>query len=436
MRLNDKKAVFGWCMYDWANSAFATTIMAGFFPIFFKEFWNAGVDPTISTARLGLANSLAGIFVAVLAPILGAIADKGTARKKFMLFFAYLGVLMSVSLYMVSQGNWLLAILLYAVGTIGFSGSLIFYDALLPSVASTEKMDVVSGLGYAYGYLGGGLLFAVNVWMTLKPATFGFADAAQAVRFSFFTVGVWWAVFSLPIILLVNEPKKRQTESSVKVVAAGVRQLVRTFQEVRHLNMIFLFLAAYWLYIDGVDTVIRMAVDYGLSLGFESSDLIVALLITQFVGFPAAIGFGYLGKKIGAKRGIFLAISVYLFTSIWASFMRERYEFYLLAVTIGLVQGGVQSLSRSYYARIIPAEKAAEFFGFYNMLGKFATVIGPALMGGVGLLARSWGCSSDVASRISLSSLSLLFLVGGTLLYFVDENKATQQMRRLAEHGA
>ena len=436
MQLNDKKAVFGWCMYDWANSAFATTIMAGFFPIFFKEFWNAGVDPTISTARLGLANSLAGIFVAVLAPILGAIADKGTARKKFMLFFAYLGVLMSVGLYIVSQGNWLLAILLYAVGTIGFSGSLIFYDALLPNVASAEKMDVVSGLGYAYGYLGGGLLFAVNVWMTLKPATFGFADAAQAVRFSFFSVGVWWAVFSLPIILLVKEPKKIQTESSVKIVAAGMRQLVKTFQEVRHLNMIFLFLAAYWLYIDGVDTVIRMAVDYGLSLGFKSNDLIVALLITQFVGFPAAIGFGYLGKKIGAKQGIFLAISVYLFTSIWASFMRERYEFYLLAVTIGLVQGGVQSLSRSYYARIIPAEKAAEFFGFYNMLGKFATVIGPALMGGVGLLARSWGYSSDVASRISLSSLSLLFLVGGTLLYFVDENKATQQMRRLAENGA
>ena len=423
-------------MYDWANSAFATTIMAGFFPIFFKEFWNAGVDPIQSTARLGLANSLAGVFVAVLAPILGAIADKGTARKKFMLFFAYLGVLMSVGLYIVSQGNWLLAILLYAVGTIGFSGSLIFYDALLPNVASAEKMDVVSGLGYAYGYLGGGLLFAVNVWMTLKPATFGFADAAQAVRFSFFSVGVWWAVFSLPIILLVKEPKKIQTESSVKIVAAGMRQLVKTFQEVRHLNMIFLFLAAYWLYIDGVDTVIRMAVDYGLSLGFKSNDLIVALLITQFVGFPAAIGFGYLGKKIGAKQGIFLAISVYLFTSIWASFMRERYEFYLLAVTIGLVQGGVQSLSRSYYARIIPAEKAAEFFGFYNMLGKFATVIGPALMGGVGLLARSWGYSSDVASRISLSSLSLLFLVGGTLLYFVDENKATQQMRRLAENGA
>lgn len=436
MQLNDKKAVFGWCMYDWANSAFATTIMAGFFPIFFKEFWNAGVDPIQSTARLGLANSLAGVFVAVLAPILGAIADKGTARKKFMLFFAYLGVLMSVGLYIVSQGNWLLAILLYAVGTIGFSGSLIFYDALLPNVASAEKMDVVSGLGYAYGYLGGGLLFAVNVWMTLKPATFGFADAAQAVRFSFFSVGVWWAVFSLPIILLVKEPKKIQTESSVKIVAAGMRQLVKTFQEVRHLNMIFLFLAAYWLYIDGVDTVIRMAVDYGLSLGFKSNDLIVALLITQFVGFPAAIGFGYLGKKIGAKQGIFLAISVYLFTSIWASFMRERYEFYLLAVTIGLVQGGVQSLSRSYYARIIPAEKAAEFFGFYNMLGKFATVIGPALMGGVGLLARSWGYSSDVASRISLSSLSLLFLVGGTLLYFVDENKATQQMRRLAENGA
>ena len=436
MQLNDKKAIFGWNMYDWANSSFATTIMAGFFPIFFKDFWNAGVDPTISTARLGIANSLAGILVAILAPVLGAIADRGTAKKKFLLFFAYLGVLMSFSLFFIAQGHWLFAVILYMFGTIGFSGSLVFYDSLLPSIVTEDKMDVVSGLGYGYGYLGGGLLFAVNVWMSLKPATFGLTDAAQAVRFSFLSVAIWWAVFSIPLMLFVKEPKEAETVSKMTMVKDGLRQLQRTFREIRHLKMIFLFLAAYWLYIDGVDTVIRMAVDYGMSLGFKPSDLILALLLTQFIGFPAAIGFGYLGKKIGAKRGIFIAIAAYLFISIWAAFMTEKNEFYALAIVIGCVQGGIQSLSRSFYARIIPANKAAEYFGFYNMLGKFATVIGPVLMGGVGLLARSMGFSSNIASRLSLSSLSLLFLIGGALFYFVDEQKAAEDMRYLSGNGA
>jgi UMF1 family MFS transporter len=208
--------------------------------------------------------------------------------------------------------------------------------------------------------------------------------------------------------------------------------LKNTFQEIRYLKYIVLFLAAYWLYIDGVDTVVRMAVDYGMSIGFESNDLIVALLITQFVGFPAAIGFGYLGSKIGAKRAIFLAIAVYLFVSIWAAFMQEKYEFYILAIVIGLVQGGIQALSRSFYAKIIPVDKSAEYFGFYNMLGKFAAVIGPVLMGGVGLFIRSLGYSSNLASRLSITSLSLLFLAGGILFYFVNEEKAKEELKYLS----
>jgi len=424
MQLNDKRSIFGWCMYDWANSAFATTVMAGFFPVFFKEFWSVGADATVSTARLGLANSLAGIAVALAAPLLGAIADRGSSRKRFLLFFAYMGVVMTASLYMVSKGNWPMAVAVYVISTIGFSGGNIFYDSLLTGVASYKRIDFVSTLGYSLGYLGGGLLFALNVWMTLSPSTFGFANAGSAVRFSFLTVGVWWAVFTIPLILFVKEPTDRKTAPRVSALKAGFWQLRDTFREVRHLKTIFLFLFAYWLYIDGVHTVIRMAVDYGISIGFESKDLIVALLITQFVGFPSALGFGYIGNKIGARRAIFIAIAVYLAVSIWASFIQNTYEFYMLAIVVGLVQGGIQALSRSYYAKIIPLDKPAEYFGFYNMVGKFAAVFGPLLVGGVGLLVRSMGYSSDVASRLSISSISLLFITGGILFYFVSPGES------------
>jgi UMF1 family MFS transporter len=435
MQINNKKAVISWALYDWANSAFATTVIAGFFPVFFKQFWSAGADTTVSTARLGLANSIAGIVVAMSAPVLGAIADKGSSRKKFLLFFAYIGVVMTSSLYMVSKGNWPLAIMFYVFANIGFSGGNIFYDSLLPGIASEKKLDFVSSIGFAFGYLGGGILFALNVWMTLSPDTFGFENAAKAVQFSFLTVGFWWAVFSIPVFLFVKEPGNGKAISGMDVVKAGFVQLKDTFHEVRHLKTVFLFLAAYWLYIDGVDTIIRMAVDYGISIGFKANDLIVALLITQFVGFPSAIGFGYLGEKIGARRAIFIAIGVYLFVSIWGAFIQDKNEFYILAIVVGLVQGGIQALSRSFYARIIPANKSAEYFGFYNMLGKFAAVLGPVVLGGAGLLVRSMGYSSDIASRASITSVSIFFILGGILFYFVDEEKGREEVKYLEGNG-
>ena len=417
-----------WCLYDWANSAFTTTIMAGFFPIFFKQFWSTGVDTTVSTARLGMANSLAGIVVAMLAPVLGAIADQGTARKRFLIFFAYMGVVSTLGLYLVEQGNWIFAMVLYVFGAIGFSGGNVFYDALLTLVASRQRMDFVSALGYSMGYLGGGLLFAINVWMTLKPGTFGFADSSSAVRFSFLTVGIWWGLFTIPIILWVKEPKRNDGMQGSRMLRGGLGQLVGTLREIRRLRSISLFLIAYWLYIDGVDTVVRMAVDYGMSIGFEANDLIVALLITQFVGFPSALAFGFLGRRIGARRCILFAISVYLGVSIWGAFMRSQQEFYILAVIIGLVQGGIQALSRSYFGKMIPAERAAEYFGFYNMVGKFAAVIGPVLMGGIGLIAREMGFDANEASRIGISSLSLLFLAGGGLFLRVDDTRAREEI--------
>ena len=410
-------------MYDWANSAFATTVMAGFFPIFFKQFWCAGADVTLSTARLGFANSIAGIMVAMAAPFLGAISDRGGTKKRFLIFFAYMGVVMTSALYMVSEGNWPLAMFLYVMANIGFSGGNIFYDSLITGVASEENMDYVSVLGFSLGYLGGGILFGLNVWMTLRPGIFGFTGSGEAIRFSFLSVGLWWAVFSIPVFLFVKEPERPDRIPGMKMIKVGISQVRETFQEIRSLKNIFLFLLAYWLCIDGVDTIIRMAVDYGISIGFDSKDLIIALLITQFVGFPSALGFGYLGGKIGTKRAILIAIAVYFILSIWGAFMRAKEEFYILAFIIGLVQGGIQALSRSYYAKIVPIEKPAEYFGFYNMIGKFAVILGPVLMGGCGLATRSLGYSAEIASRVSIISICLLFMTGGILLCFVKEGR-------------
>ena len=304
----EKKKIYSWALYDWANSAFATTVMAGFFPIFFKKYWSAGADISTSTFQLGLGNSVASIIVALFAPIIGAIADCGSNRKKHLIFFTLLGVVMTGSLSLVQEGDWQLAILLYVLATIGFSGANIFYDALLILISPKDKFDSVSALGFSLGYLGGGILFLLNVLMTLKPHLFGLRDSTQAVQVSFILVSIWWAIFSIPLIIFVKEPKNENSLSTLKTIKGGYQQLKDTFKEVKVLKPIFLFLLAYWLYIDGVDTVIRMAVDYGMSLGFESNDLIVALLITQFVGFPATLVFGKIGLKWGAKNGIYIAI--------------------------------------------------------------------------------------------------------------------------------
>lgn len=405
-------------MYDWANSAFATTVMAGFFPIFFKEYWSVGVEAAVSTARLGLGNSLAGISVAIMAPLIGAVADKGTARKRFLIFFAYMGVVMTFGLYFVAGGRWVMAIGLYLFASIAFNGGNIFYDSLLPIVTGKSRLDFISSLGYSLGYLGGGLLFALNVLMVMRPEGFGFAGPDSAVRFSFLMVAVWWGVFTLPLVIFVKEPRAEDKKKLGVMMREGVRELARTFGEIRKLKHIFLFLLAYWFYIDGVDTVVRMAVDYGLSIGIGRNDLILALLITQFVGFPAAIGFGYIGARISARKGIFIAIGIYLIITVWASLIRRREEFYALAVMVGLVQGGIQALSRSYYASMIPESKSGEYFGFYNMMGKFAAVIGPGLVGVAGLLAREAGLSPGGATRAGILSLSILFLAGAVLFYY------------------
>jgi len=405
-----RRAQWSWALYDWGNSAFATTVMAGFFPVFFKSHWTSGMSMTESTMRLGTANAIASLLVVLLSPVLGVVADRSGRKKGLLLLLTMLGVLMSAGLFLVAEGYWVVAAAFYVLGVLGFAGGNVTYDAMLMDVADRTELERVSALGYALGYLGGGLLFAVNVLMVLNPGHFGLRDQAAAVQVAFLMVAVWWAVFTLPVMLFVEEAPHAHAQARPLVggLRAAWRELKDTWSLLRRLRMAFLFLIAYWCYIDGVDTIVRMAVDYGLSLGFAAEGLLTALLITQGVGFPAALLFGRLGDRIGAQRAIWIALVVYVIAVFWAWRMTSSWEFYGLAVVIGLVQGGIQSMSRALYARLIPAEHAGRLFGLYNMMGKFAAVIGPLLVG--------WAAWLSGSARTGILSVLLLFLAGGWLL--------------------
>jgi len=403
-----RRPVVAWAFYDWANSAFATTVMAGFFPVFFSQYWSAGSASAVTTFRLGVANGIGSVLIALLAPLLGAIADRGGARVRMLAFFTVIGAAMTAALYWVGQGDWITAALVYSIAAFGFAGGITFNDALLVDVAEPAEFDRASAYGYSLGYLGGGLLLLLNVAMVTKPQAFGLADAGHAVRIGFPMVAAWWLLFTVPTLLWVRERVPGRALPLAAATGAGWQELRRTIGQIRRYRPLLWFLLAYWMYIDGVNTIIKMAVNYGLSLGFPQQSLIAALLITQFVGFPAALAFGWIGERIGARNGIFIAIGVYAATTVAAYWMQNVTHFYLLAATIGLVQGGIQSLSRSYFAALVPPGKQGEFFGFYNMMGKFAAVLGPLLVGVTALLTDN--------SRAGMLSIVVLFIGGAILL--------------------
>jgi UMF1 family MFS transporter len=410
MRSILRKPVIAWALFDWANSAFATTVMVGFFPLFFKQYWAAGDSTSQSTFELGLINGAASFVVAVFAPFLGAVADRSGGRVRLLGAFTLVGVAATAALALVGRGEWAAAAVLFAVATIGFSAANAFYDSLLLDVAAPAEFDRVSSFGYAVGYLGGGLLFALNVWMTLSPSTFGLDGAVDAVKASFVTVGLWWLLFSLPGLAVVRERPGATVVRWRAAVRAAIAELWTTTHEIRRYRVLVVFLIAYWLYIDGVNTVAKMAVDYGLSLGFPTDALIKALLITQFVSFPAALVFGTIGSRIGARNGVLIAIVIYVIATFGAYRMDEVSDFYWLAATVGCVQGGVQALSRAYFGTLVPEGKQGEFFGFYNMMGKFAAVLGPVLVGATALVSDS--------PRAAILSVELLFIAGGALLVY------------------
>lgn len=407
------KPVWGWAFYDWANSAFSTTVVAAFFPVFFKKYWAVGLSPQESTFYLGTAMSLSAFVFAAAAPFLGSFADLYGWSKKGLMLFTALGSLCCALFFFVPGQSWFFALAIYALAWLGYSGANLFYDALIVNVSDDEQMNWVSCFGYSLGYLGGGLLIIINALMVTQPQLFGLADSVAAVKWSFLSVGVWWFLFSLPTALWVPESvAQKRTNLNWK---SGFYEVINTLRKITGHRNLLIFLIAYFFYIDGVHTIYKMAVDFALAIHLDSDDLIKAIIIVQFVGFPATFFFSALARWTGTQNGILIGIVIYAMVCFLGSMISTATHFYLLAVVLGLVQGGVQALSRSLYAQLIPKDQSTEFFGFYNMFGKFSAVLGPFLVGITSLLTES--------SRASLWAILLLFVIGGSLLYRVSLEK-------------
>jgi UMF1 family MFS transporter len=413
--IKDKK-ILSWALYDWANSVYSTTVMAGFFPLFFQKYWSSGADSALTTARLGSAISISSFAIAVFSPVLGSLADIRGWKKELCFGFMLIGAACCAWMAFIDIGQWWPAILAYSISMFAFGLSAGFNDAQLPHVAQGRDMDRASSLGYSLGYLGGGILFTINVLMFLFPAKFGLASPEQGVKYSFLTVGVWWLVFSLPMMKYVPEEKIPSTGGLWQMVGKSLKNLNVTFVALLKEKNTLLFILAYWLYIDGVYTVMTMAVDYGVSLGLESKDLIVALLLTQYIGFPCAYFFGTLTTRWGSRKPILVCIGIYALTVVLATQMTTAAHFYALACIIGMVQGGVQALSRSLFGNMIPAAASGEYFGLFNLIGKFASILGPLIVAVTVYYTHQ--------HRFGMLGLLVLFAVGGALLWKVKEHDA------------
>ncbi len=416
-------------MYDWANSAFMTTITAAVFPIYFSTVAGAGLEPADATFRFALTTFIALSVTAVLSPVLGAVADVAGIKKKMLAVFLALGAVATACMFFIRQGDWLLAAILFGVANIGVTASFVFYDSLLPHVAKPDEMDRVSTAGYALGYLGGGLLLAVNIAWIQRPDLFGMGSGSAgqelATRLSFVSVAVWWVGFSIPLFRTVPEPARaieldeRAEQSPVR--AAFVR-LGETLRELRGYKQAAMMMLAFLVYNDGISTIIRMATVYGTEIGLEQGSLILALMVVQFVGIPFAFLFGQLAVRLGTKRSIFLALTVYVYISILAFGMTTATEFFVLAMLVGMVQGGSQALSRSLFAGMVPRHKSSEFFGFFGVFEKFAGIVGPGVFAVMILITGS--------SRGAILSLIIFFVIGGALLATVDVDEGQRVARR------
>ncbi|MSO34932.1 MAG: MFS transporter [Acidobacteria bacterium] len=412
-----------WAWYDWANSAFFTTVVTAVFPGFYASYAAAGLAPAEATARFGLVTTVSMATIAISAPVLGAFADYSGSKKRLLALFIAIGVTACGSMVFIGEGEIGLASLLFFIANIGVSGSIVFYDSLLPHVARAEETDRVSAAGYAMGYLGGGLLLLINLAWILQPAMFGFSGTVPAIKASFFSVAVWWAVFSLPIFRKVPEPltrTKRPSESGMAIVAAFAR-LATTFREVRKYRNAFLLFIAMLLYQDGIQTIIRMAGVYGAEVGVEQTSQIAAFVMVQFLGIPFTFLFGSLGVRIGTKRAIFIAISVYALATVLAYFMTTVTHFFILAAMIATVQGGAQALSRALFSRMVPADRTSEFFGFFAVAERFATVLGP--------LVFTLSVTLTGSSKAAIIAILGFFVAGAWVLSMVDEEEGIRAAR-------
>ena len=414
-----------WALYDWANSAFMVTVVTAVFPIYFSSVAAADLPPATASFRFALTTTVALTFVALLAPVLGALADFAGVKKKMLAACLGLGVAATACMFFIQRGDWVLAALLFALANIGVTSSLVFADSLLPHVARPDELDRVSTAGYALGYLGGGLLLLVNLAWIQRPELFGLGGAALASRLSFVSVAVWWLGFSIPLFRKVPEPPRAggaDERAGRSAVRASFVRLFQTLRELRGYRQAFLMLLAFLIYNDGIGTIIRMATTFGTEIGLEQGDLIAAVVLVQFVGVPFAFVFGQLAARVGAKHAIFLSLAVYVVISVLAYGMTTAAEFYALAWLVGMVQGGSQALSRSLFASMVPRHKSAEFFGFFGVFEKFAGIVGPAVFAGMIYVTGS--------SRGAILSIMTFFIVGGLLLSRVDVEEGRRAARR------
>jgi UMF1 family MFS transporter len=416
-----------WAMYDWANSAFQTTIVAAVFPIYFHRVAAADLPEAVATSRFAWATTIAILIVAIVAPLLGAVADYAPLKKKLLAAFLGIGVVATGAMYAIQRGDWMLALGLFVVGNVGVAGSIVFYESLLPHLVGEGDLDRVSTAGYAIGYLGGGTLLALNLLMIQKPALFGIPDAGLATRLSFVSVALWWMLFSIPLFLRVPEPRRRVEAGEPQAgntLMSGARHLVETFRELRRYRQAFLMLLAFLLYNDGIQTIIRMATTYGAEVNIDDSAMITALLVTQFIGVPFAFAFGIFANRIGAKRAVFFGLAVYTGISLLGYYMKTAVHFFALAILVGMVQGGTQALSRSLFASMIPRHKSSEFFAFFGVFERYAGILGPAVF--------AWVVAHSGSGRNAILSVIVFFAAGGAILTQVDVD-AGRRAARAAE---
>ena len=403
-----KQEIRAWTLYDWANSTFATTMMAAVFPIYFATLGAAGETGAIMTSRWGFTTAFAALVAAVISPLLGAVADFRGSKKKFLTFFMLLGVISTALLFFPNQqGSWLIASIFFIFANIGFAGSLVYYDALLPHVARADEIDQVSSRGYMMGYIGGGILLAVNLVMIMVlPGIFPTLSTGLMTRLSFVTVAIWWLVFTIPLLLKVREPVRRIEvgEEGMNPIKASVTRLKKTFSELKKYRDLSLGLLAFWIYANGIGTIITMATIYGKELNFSDITLIGTLLMVQILAAPFALLFGWLAKKIGTKKAIYLSLAVYSLIAIAGYFLYKEWQFWVLGAAVATVQGGSQALSRSMVGRMMPKSKSAEFYGFFSVFEKFASILGPFIFGIVSRIMNE--------SRLSIASLIVFFGVG------------------------
>lgn len=412
-----------WILYDWANSAFALSVLAALFPLLFRSEWSLSGSADSTTVRLGIANGLIGLVVALLSPALASLSSLTGHRKSYLIFWGSLSMVATMALTFVPHGGWKIAIVLFALARIGFQFSNLFYDSMLVDVSSPSRYHRVSSLGFAFGYIGGAVLFAINLVMVVFWEKLGFASEVIAQRSAFITVGIWWFLFAIPLWKMKVKVVSHEEGCKKTRLQETMSRVKETVSFVLKDKNILMFLIAYWFYIDGVHTVILMATNFGLAIGFSPSSLLIALLGVQLIAFPSSLVTGYLADKFRAKRVITFSILIYIIVTGFGGMMMTRaHHFTWFAIITGMVQGGIQALSRSLFSTIIPRERSTELFGIYNMVGRFAVVLGPILFAFARLVVYIFpNFAGGETVRVGMSSLSILFLIGLIILFSVRE---------------